>query len=93
MSSNIFSLRVAATNSDEAVPVACFPYIDKLILRLAGYHFPSSHSARLLPIDNPSHFSPSGLNLKFFSREYWPQVLTIQHFHPDYLSKTATFVN
>ena len=68
MSSRIcqfFSLRVAATNSDEAVPVARFPYIDNLILRLAGYHFPSSHSARLLPINNPSRFSPSGLNLKF----------------------------
>ena len=34
-------------------------------LRLAGYHFPSSHSARLLPINNPSRFSPSGLNLRF----------------------------
>ena len=25
----------------------------------------------------------------FFSCECWPQVLTIQHFHPNYLSKTA----
>ena len=34
MSSNIFSLQVVATNSDEAVPVAHFPYIDNLILAL-----------------------------------------------------------
>ena len=34
MSSNIFSLRVAVTNSDEAVPVVRFPYIENLIIVL-----------------------------------------------------------